>query len=304
MQQRWEWLVGAWSCSNAGVPSVRAMAPSTATGHPSQALDTYTHGHHQSVVSHHGARTAEDSARFLLPHLRPGLSLLDVGCGPGSITVDLAQRVAPARVLGIDVADAVLDTARSSVERSGLTNVAIRSGSVYALEIHDDAFDVVFAHQVLQHLTDPVAALREMRRVTKAGGLVAVRDVDYATFVWHPSHPALTRWLELYHQVTAQNGAQADAGRYLLSWCQQAELDEVTITTSSWSYADAPSRQFWGDGWVNRATKSAFAEQAVSYGLATPSELVEISEAWAWWKEQQDGYLAMTHTEAIAVVRD
>jgi ubiquinone/menaquinone biosynthesis C-methylase UbiE len=264
--------------------------------------DQYTHGHHRSVVKHHGARTAEDSAAFLLPHLRPGMNLLDIGCGPGSITVDLARRVVPGQVIGLDVAASILQTARRAVEEAGLDNVDVRKGSVYELDIEDGAVDVVFAHQVLQHLTDPVAALHEMRRVVKKGGLVAVRDVDYATFVWHPAHPMLTRWLELYHEVTARNGAQADAGRYLLSWCQEAGLAEVAITTSSWSYADSGARAFWGNGWIERATESDFAAQAVEYDLASRDELVEIAHTWRWWRDQPDGYLAMIHTEALAVV--
>jgi len=254
------------------------------------------------VIAHHGSRTAADSAAFLLPRLQQGMHLLDVGCGPGSITIDLAARIARGQVVGLDVVEDVLETARAQAAASGIRNVEFRQGSVYALPFDDAAFDVAFAHQVLQHLTDPVAALREMRRVVKAGSIVAVRDVDYATFAWHPPHPKLTRWLELYHQVTSHNGAQADAGRYLLSWVRAAGFVEVTISTSSWSYGDPEGRAFWGDGWIERATQSAFAEQAIEYGYSTEAELQEISDAWAWWRDQPDGYLAMIHTEALATV--
>ncbi len=111
----------------------------------------------------------------------------------------------------------------------------------------------------------------------------------------------LRRWLGLYHDVTRKNGAEADAGRYLLSWFQQAGLADVTITTSSWSYADRGARAFWGNGWIERATESDFATQAVEYGLASRDELVAISHAWKWWRDQPDGYLAMMHTEALAI---
>src|SRR3712207_1674237 len=129
----------------------------------------YTHGHHASVLASHRWRTAENSAAYLLPHLRPGLDLLDVGCGPGTITADLAARVAPGRVLGIDRAEGVLDEAREAGSAA-----TFEVGDVYALDLPDDSFDVVHAHQVLQHLSDPVAALREMARVCRRGGLVAV----------------------------------------------------------------------------------------------------------------------------------
>ena len=95
---------------------------------------------------------------------------------------------------------------------------------MYALDFEDASFDVVHAHQVLQHLQDPVAALRELRRVLRPGGTLAVRDSDYAAFVWAPADPLLDRWNELYHPITARNGAEADAGRYLLGWVQAAGL--------------------------------------------------------------------------------
>ena len=124
------------------------------------------------MLASHGRRTAESSAAYLLPHLRPGdRVVLDVGAGPGSITADLATRVA--RVVAVDSAAAAVAAAQQLVADRGLTNVHVEVGDVYALDAPDDAYDVVHAHQVLQHLADPVAALREMRRVCRPGGLVA-----------------------------------------------------------------------------------------------------------------------------------
>src|SRR4051794_1990447 len=132
------------------------------------AMATYTHGHGDEVLRAYRRRTAENSAGYLLRVLRPGLDLLDVGCGPGSITVDLAARVTPGRVLGVDVASAPLEQARELAARAGV-QAEFRVGDVYALEADDGSFDVVHAHQVLQHLTDPVAALREMARCAGPG---------------------------------------------------------------------------------------------------------------------------------------
>ena len=162
--------------------------------------DTYTHGHHESVLRSHTWRTAENSAGYLLAHLRPGLDLLDVGCGPGTITLDLAARVAPGRVRGVDVSADVIEQARASAD--GRAEFAV--DDAYHLDLPDASFDVVHAHQVLQHLTDPVAAAAEWRRVLRPGGLLAVRDSDYAGFFWAPADPRLDRWLALYHELTAQ----------------------------------------------------------------------------------------------------
>src|SRR4051794_23870971 len=190
------------------------------------AMATYTHGHGDEVLRAYRRRTAENSAGYLLRVLRPGLDLLDVGCRPGSITVDLAARVAPGRVLGVDVASAPLEQARELAARAGV-QAEFRVGDVYALEADDGSFDVVHAHQVLQHLTDPVAALREMARVCRAGGVIAVRDVDYGNISWFPEERALHRWLALYDQVMRRNGGEPRAGRRLLSWAHAAGLHDV-----------------------------------------------------------------------------
>src|SRR5919112_3295210 len=124
----------------------------------------YTHGHHESVLRSHRWRTAANSAAYLLPYLSAGQTLLDVGCGPGTITADLATLVAPGRVTALEVTAEALDLARAEIGRRGLGTIDFVVGDVHALDFPDDTFDVVHAHQVLQHVTDPVAALREMRR--------------------------------------------------------------------------------------------------------------------------------------------
>jgi ubiquinone/menaquinone biosynthesis C-methylase UbiE len=264
--------------------------------------DVYTHGHHESVVRAHAARTAENSAAFVLPHLAPGSEVLDVGCGPGSITVDLAELVAPGEVTGLDRSEDVLEQAAELAALRGIENATFTSGNIYALEYDDDTFDVVHAHQVLQHLTDPVGALREMARVCRPGGVVAVRDVDYAATTWFPDDPGLDAWLALYRRVARANGAEPDAGRRLLSWAHAAGLRDVTASAGTYCYASPEERRWWGRSWAGRATSSAFAGQAVAYGLATTAELEEIAAAWLRWAAADDGWLGMLHGELLVRV--
>ena len=156
----------------------------------------YTHGHHESVLRSHRWRDAENSAAYLLPHLRATDELLDVGCGPGTITIDLARRLGSGRVVGVDRSAEVVEIARAAAAGTVATagpetpppagppgeapGARFEVADCYALPFADASFDVVHAHQVLQHLDRPVDALAEMRRVCRPGGIVAARDSDYS----------------------------------------------------------------------------------------------------------------------------
>ena len=263
-------------------------------------MDKYTHGHHESVLRSHTWRTAGNSAGYLLDLLKPGQELLDVGCGPGTITMDLADRVAPGCVVGIDSQSEVIARADELRKSRGQVNITFSPGDVYALQFADSRIDVVHAHQVLQHLTTPIDALKEMYRVMRPGGILGVRDSDYAAFAWAPSDPRLDRWMHLYHQVTRRNGAEADAGRHLLGWVQTAGFMDVVASSSTWTFADPDSRAWWGGLWADRVRLSSFADQALEYQLAERDELDSLADAWRQWAEKPDGFFAVLHGEVLA----
>jgi SAM-dependent methyltransferase len=272
------------------------------TGDP---VDIYTHGHHDSVLRSHRWRTAANSAAYLLPYLRPGMTLLDVGCGPGTLTADLASVVAPGAVLGIDLSSEVIEEARRNVAASG--NVTWMASDFRHAELPQRPFDVVHAHQVLQHLRDPVGALVAMRQLTRPGGIVAARDADYPAFVWTaPGSPssrsALDRWRDIYVAVTRRNGADASGGRRLLEWAHRAGLDDVKYSSSNWTFATPEERRWWADLWAERTVASAFAEQASRYGLSSPEELASIADGWRTWSQDADAIFIVVHGEIVARV--
>ena len=264
--------------------------------------EVYTHGHHASVLRSHRWRTAENSAGYLLPLLKAGQHLLDLGCGPGTISIDLARRVTPGQVVGVDREQAPLREARAVAADHSVENVGFELGDAYHLGYPDASFDIVHAHQVLQHLSDPVAALVEMRRVCRPGGCVAARDADYQAMSWYPADPRLVRWLELYRRVARSNHGEPDAGRRLLSWARTAGFCDITSSASAWCFATAEDRAWWGGLWAERVTQSALAEQALARGLATRAELAELAEAWRHWARHDEGWFAVLHGEILCAV--
>jgi ubiquinone/menaquinone biosynthesis C-methylase UbiE len=258
-------------------------------------MATYTHGYAETILRSYDRRTAENSAGHLLAHLREGQRLLDVGCGPGTITADLAQRVAPGQVTGLDAEEAMTVRAATVARERGLTNVDFVVGDVHAMRFADATFDVVHAHQVLQHVTDPVGALREMRRVCRPGGYVAARDGDYAAFTWYPENPGMDEWRALYRAVARHNGGEPDAGRRLLHWAREAGFSEITPGAAVVCHATPEARAAWGGMWAERVVATRIAEQAVESGLSTRDDLERMSRAWTEWAQAPDGWFAAVH---------
>lgn len=260
---------------------------------------TYTHGHHESVLRSHTWRTAENSADYLLDHLQPSMDLLDVGCGPATITCDFASLVAS--VIGIEPVEDILVAARATALERGATNALFEVGSVYELRFADNTFDVVHAHQVLQHLGDPVAALAEMIRVTKPGGLVAVRDADCHAMTWYPELAGLDRWMEIYQGVARRNGAEPNAARHLVQWALDAGANDDQIATSveTWLFCAEEERAWWGGLWAERTVNSAFGEQALSYELTTHAEQSIMAQAWSDWAEHRAAWFIVPNGELL-----
>lgn len=260
-------------------------------------MTAYSQGHAASVLASQTWRTVDNSAAHLAPHLSPGARVLDVGCGPGTITVDLARRVAPGEVTGVDPDEPTLARARADAHAAGVENVRFRPGT--ADELPDGPYDVVHAHQVLLHLTDPVTALREMLRVTRPGGVVAARECDYAAIAMWPHDPRLDRWLAIYRAVAHAHGTEPDAGRRLLAWAHAAGARDVTPSASIWSFATPDERAWWGGQWAERIVASTIAERAVDGGFSTPDELADIADAWRAWAAHPDGWFSIPHGEVL-----
>ncbi|KAL5045908.1 hypothetical protein BDW71DRAFT_72598 [Aspergillus fruticulosus] len=263
-------------------------------------MTTYITNHAPSVLQTHGWRTAQNSAPHLLPHLQPGLKILDIGCGPGSITVDLARLVAPSgHVTGIEYVSDPLDSARALAASKEITNVSFQVGDIHALEFDDDTFDVVHVHQVLQHIRDPVQAFREMRRVVKQGGIVSVRESDAMS--WYPPNQGIQDWLDLTGRMARAKGGNPHPGRRIHVWAVEAGFERGRIERSAgtWCFSAPAEREYWGESMARRMESSGFSDGAVREGFASQEELRGIARGWREWVAHEDGWFGLLHGQVL-----
>ncbi|KAF9886367.1 hypothetical protein FE257_011512 [Aspergillus nanangensis] len=263
-------------------------------------MPTYTTDHSSSVLQTHSWRTASNSAAYLLPHIQPNMHILDIGCGPGTITLDLATRIPQGHITGVENTASPLDSARTLAHAQNLTNVDFQVADIHALPFADNSFDIVHVHQVLQHIADPVQALREMRRVAKPhGGIVAARESASST--WYPDNDGIAAWLELTERMGKAKGGNPHPGRYIHVWAEQAGFARGSIRKSAgaWCFSSPEEREYWGGSMEGRFRSSGFAKMAVEEGYASVEELEVIARGWREWVEEEMGWFGLLHGEIL-----
>ncbi len=264
----------------------------------------YPAGHNEVVLRSHAWRTVANSAPYLQSSLKPHMKILDVGCGPGTITVDLATFVPQGHVTGIENVPKPLEAARVHAVERGVTNVDFVTGDAHALPFPDDTFDITHAHQVLQHVANPVQVLREMRRVTKPGGIVACRESIHSAFTWYPESQGITDAENLFAKVGRTAGAEPNAGSRIHVWAREAGFDPALITTTAgtWCFHTPEERAYWGESRAQRVLDPGYASSAIEGGFATQEDLERLSQAWKEWAANEDAWFAILHGEMLCRV--
>lgn len=269
-----------------------------------QKFDVYVSDHSEAVLKSHGSRTAANSAAYLLNSILPDMNICDIGCGPGSITIDLAKLVPGGQVIGLDMGHDVVEKARSVAAERGIKNVRFQVADVHALDFPDHTFDVVHCHQVLQHLADPVSALREWRRITKPGGIVACRESDSGSSIYYPEIKALANWKGVYMKMARSRGAEPNGGRHLVAWALKSGIDRscITATASVWCYSSPEERAYWSNLWADRLLTSSAPKIAMENGFATQEDIDCFIQGWREWGADENGWYTLTHGEILCRV--
>jgi SAM-dependent methyltransferase len=270
---------------------------------PATPAEKYTHGYDPRYVDTIlTQRRASEVLAFLWPHLRPGLRVLDCGCGPGSITADVAALVAPGEVVGIDLEPSQLEIARQRAAERGLANVRFEVGSVYELPFPEASFDVAYAHTVIQHVREPVRALREMRRVLKPGGVVGVRDEDWGTFLWEPRDALVEQARSLLLRVWQHDGGDPYYPRHQRRLLREAGFVRTVGSATARCYGTPERTRFFASFFITLMEQPSFVRTVVEQGWADSAALAAMREAVRAWGEHPDAYLAFTFAEAVGCV--
>jgi SAM-dependent methyltransferase len=245
-------------------------------------------------------RNAADYADFLLPHLVEDFHVLDVGCGRGTITLGLAERVA--HVVGVDPDEGELADARRYAAEQQIENVEFRVGSVYSLEFPVGTFDACLCHSTIETLERPLDGLMEIRRILKPGGVLGVACVEYGGLILAgPNDEVLRRFYTVRERVwQLEHAADPYRGRQLRGLLERACFDRVVASSKYICYGTDDGVASFGaaraedcgrDGWYGRSARK--------HGLATANDLEAMSRAWLEWSTSPDGYLAFAWCRAL-----
>jgi len=227
------------------------------------------------------------------------MSLLDCGCGPGAITLDLAEAVSPGQVVGIDNQERQVDTARGHAAERGSSNVRFQVASIYELPFEATSFDAVFIHAVLEHLSELLKALIEVHRVLRVGGIVGIRHGDWDGMLSTPSRAILKRGMDLYERAWKEGGGDPRFGKHQKRLLREAGFSRIQAS-ASYECADTPEAiRLWTEPFVGRLTKSTFVERVLEEGWADKKTLQEMAAAFQDIWQHPDAFLSMAWCEAV-----
>jgi ubiquinone/menaquinone biosynthesis C-methylase UbiE len=266
------------------------------------AVESYSQRANPVFEAELALRTAAEEGAFFLPHLRAGMRVLDLGCGPGSITLGLAEAVAPGEVVGVEFQPAQVAQAQALSAARGVMNVRFEVADVYRLPVPDGSFDAVFAHAVLMHLREPVRALVEVRRVLRPGGIVGVRDSDWGGRIHAPATRLLEQWYALTVRVRQLNGGDPFMGRHHRRLLLEAGFARAEATVSVWSDG-TPEKTRRGASFL-KAQLQGFAPTALSEGWMDQTTVEGVAAEFDAWAERPDALYVEMMCEALGWVSD
>lgn len=243
---------------------------------------------------------AEDHAAHLTPHLKPGMRVLDFGCGPGSLSTGLARAVAPGELYGIDIEQSQVYIANALAAYLQQSNTVFQVGDAADMPFEDGFFDVAHCHDVLMHIPDTQAVLAEVKRVLKPGGIIACREMIVSSSFTYPDYGVLARAWDLFEDLLATDGGHPQMGKDLKNQLGRAGFDDAQITASFELISTPEELDFIyvlaSDWFLSREMK----ETALQYGASTKELFESIQASYEQWKDDPGAICALAFGEAVA----
>jgi len=246
-------------------------------------------------------RHAATHAAFFIDHLKPGMTILDCGCGPGSITLDFAELVAPGKAIGVDIGPAQIEKAKLLQARRNVPNAAFHLGDVNALPFADDRFDALFAHGVIEYFRDPVRAFGELRRVLKPGGVLGARHGDWGGFLLATKNEYIRKAFPLFIRLMEKNGGDPFFGRNQVAYLRRAGFQRIEASASydCWTATPETTRRV-GNLMAVGFASAEFVTPVLDSQFADHDTLQKIPPAFRSWDEDPDVFAAEAWGEAVA----
>jgi len=257
--------------------------------------ETYTVGYTEVAVRYMMRRNAARDAAFLLPHLKPGMNLLDCGCGPGTITVGLAEAVAPGQVIGVDLNAGQVEVASKMVHDRGMKNLRFEAASIYQLPFPDHSFDAVFSHALFEHLGEPQAGLQEIRRVLRPGGFVGLSSPDWSGNLIAPHDPEVERAIEIFKAIQQRNGGNPYVGRELGGLLEEADFLRIKLSAVYDCYEDVPLVAEL----LAQQIEEGVGKQIVSSPGLSRADVGELCRALRQWARRPLVFFGQSFVEAV-----
>lgn len=258
-------------------------------------------GYSKEFLSLLARRNAETVAFHLLPHLRPGMNVLDCGCGPGTISVGLAKAVAPGELHGVDIEPSQIAMAQAAAQAGGHDNAHFQVGDGANLPFADNTFDVAHCHAVLMHVPNLAQVLAEVKRVLKPGGILSARDSVLASHLFEPDPQGhLKRATDAFAKLLTASGGHPNLGKALKSVLLEAGFRDVRATASFEPFSEEEDRMFLQGFIRNWFFSPKMKTPAIQYGLATEEDFAAWGDALDAWRADPGGFAAFAWGEAVA----
>ena len=243
---------------------------------------------------------AEDHAAHLTPHLKPGMRVLDFGCGPGSLSTGLARAVAPGELYGIDIEQSQVYIANALAAYLQQSNTVFQVGDAADMPFEDGFFDVAHCHNVLMHVPDTAAVLAEVKRVLKPGGTLACCEMIVDSSFTHPNYGVIDKAWDMFADLLAADDGHPQMGKEMKSHIVAAGFANVRMGASIETFSTPADVMFIYGVAQQWFLAPEITEAAIKYGASTQELCDSIGAAYDRWLEHPGALAGVAYGEALA----